>query len=208
MLETPVFLRGWTSWTNPNHMGNGWVTPTITLSACRAAQSHELFWTHSKPCLSLSQMPVSFVLGFACCFDMLQLFGPSCRCIPYKAVQEVKAYIGRLLGPFCAVLLYSFLGYGLALKVIMFVMLMKDDEGIFSAGSCLCLVMVFAFRTQQMTWVKLRSCTCSAPKALIYHIVFGRGHQETTTIWCVIRSQKLFLVFPHIQTTKSDKSFW
>eukprot|EP00434_Breviolum_minutum_P034467 symbB.v1.2.030510.t1/scaffold3444.1/size68748/4 len=47
------------------------------------------------------------------CFSYLVVLA-----ILYKAVQEVKAYIGRLLGPFCAVLLYSFLGYGPVLAVL------------------------------------------------------------------------------------------
>ena len=57
-------------------------------------------------------------LGMAAPFNAAKLYQQKDAEHSIVVLEWLKAYIGRLLGPFCAVLLYSFLGYGPVLAVL------------------------------------------------------------------------------------------
>lgn len=57
-------------------------------------------------------------LGMAAPFNAAKLYQQKDAEHSIVVLEWLKAYIGRLLGPFCSVLLYSFLGYGPVLAVL------------------------------------------------------------------------------------------
>ena len=57
-------------------------------------------------------------LGMAAPFNAAKLYQQKDAEHSIVVLEWLKAYIGRLLGPFCAVLLYSFVGYGPVLAVL------------------------------------------------------------------------------------------
>lgn len=57
-------------------------------------------------------------LGMAAPFNAAKLYQQKDAEHSIVVLEWMKAYIGRLLGPFCAVLLYSFVGYGPVLAVL------------------------------------------------------------------------------------------